>query len=151
MGSSPRPRARHLLNVYEVKSHRSRGDTRDGNSTVDYTGPALRQYARHLEQNHDIARGALDRLTQFVVGPSGIGIEPAPKTWDGETNADLQQQLLALWRDWIQWPDVTWGDGLGGAATPRLPLLAAGWRMPGTDGGGPDSRPGSWNASAALD
>lgn len=103
-----RARARHLLNVYEVKSHRSRGDTRDGNSTVDYTGPALRQYARHLEQNHDIARGALDRLTQFVVGPSGIGIEPAPKTWDGETNADLQQQLLALWRDWIQWPDVTW-------------------------------------------
>ena len=103
-----RARARHLLNVYEIKSHRSRGDTRDGNSTVDYTGPALRQYARHLEQNHDIARGALDRLTQFVVGPSGIGIEPAPKTLNGETDADLQQQLLALWRDWIQWPDVTW-------------------------------------------
>ena len=103
-----RARARHLLNVYEIKSHRSRGDTRDGNSTVDYTGPALRQYARHLEQNHDIARGALDRLTQFIVGPAGIGIEPAPKTLAGETDTDLQAQLLALWRDWIQWPDVTW-------------------------------------------
>jgi len=103
-----RMKARRLLNVYEIKPHRSASDNRDANSAVDYAGPKLRQYARHLEQNHDIAKGALDRLTQFVVGPTGIGIEPVPKTLSGEIDADFQAQLLAAWRDWTQWPEVTW-------------------------------------------
>lgn len=93
---------------YELKTHRSNGDTRDGNASVHEVGPKLRNYARHLDQNHDLAKGALDRLTQFVVGPNGIGIEPQPRTRTGETHTAYAAQMLEAWRDWAQFPDVTW-------------------------------------------
>ena len=44
----------------------------------------IAELARYLERNHDIARGALDRLVQNVVGPQGIAIEPQPRNKDGE-------------------------------------------------------------------
>ena len=72
--------ARRVTARYELKPHRSNGDARDGNSTVYDAGPKLRQYARHLDQNHDLVKGALDRLTQFIVGPNGISVEPQPRT-----------------------------------------------------------------------
>lgn len=97
-----------ISNLYELKDHRAYSDSRDGTSVVSIAGERLRKYARHLEQNHDIAKGALDRLVQFVVGPSGIGIEPVPKTQDGDIHADFQAELLEAWRDWCQWPEVTW-------------------------------------------
>ena len=100
--------ARTVSARYELKTHRSNGDTRDGNVTLNEVGAKLRQYARHLDQNHDLAHGALDRLTQFVVGPNGIGIEPQPRTKAGEVHADFAAQLLEAWRDWCQFPDVTW-------------------------------------------
>lgn len=97
-----------LSNLYELKPHRSYSDNRDGTAVADLAGERLRKYARHLEQNHDIAKGALDRLVQFTVGASGIGIEPVPKTLDGEIHAEFQADLLEAWRDWAQWPEVTW-------------------------------------------
>jgi lambda family phage portal protein len=93
---------------YDLKEHRSYSDNRDGSAIASLASERLRKYARHLEQNHDIAKGALDRLTQFIVGPAGIGIEPAPKNQDGEINAEFQAELLEAWRDWCQWPEVTW-------------------------------------------
>ena len=94
--------------LYDLKPHRSYSDNRDGTSVASLSGERLRKYARHLEQNHDIAKGALDRLTQFIVGPAGIGIEPVPKSTDGEIHAEFQAQLLEAWRDWCHWPEVTW-------------------------------------------
>jgi lambda family phage portal protein len=94
--------------LYDLKPHRSYADHRDGTATASLSGERIRRYARHLEQNHDLAKGALDRLTQFVVGPSGIGIEPLPKTRDGDIHAEFQAELLEAWRDWCQWPEVTW-------------------------------------------
>lgn len=52
------------------KPHPSWRDGRDGDATVAYAGERLRRFARHLDQNHDISRGALDRLVQFIVGPA---------------------------------------------------------------------------------
>jgi len=102
-----RPRA-----LYEAarndRPHRSWRDSRDGDATVAAAGERLRRFARHLEQNHDVVRGALDRLVQFVVGPSGIGIEPLPRRTDGSIHTEFSRELKALWDDWIEWPDVTW-------------------------------------------
>lgn len=94
--------------LYELKDHRSYRDSSDGTRAVGLSGERMRRYARHLEQNHDLAKGALDRLVQFVIGPTGIGIEPLPKTPDGEIHTDFQAALLEAWRDWSQWPEVTW-------------------------------------------
>jgi len=102
-GYAPRIAAR-----YELKPHRSNGDTRDGNTSLHDVGDKLRQYARHLDQNHDLVKGALDRLTQFVVGPNGISVEPQPRTRAGEVHAAFAAELLEAWRDWTQRPEVTW-------------------------------------------
>lgn len=101
--AAPRVTAR-----YELKAHRSNGDTRDGNTSLHEVGAKLRQYARHLDQNHDLVKGALDRLTQFVIGPNGISVEPQPRTVAGEVHTDFAAALLEAWRDWQQKPEVTW-------------------------------------------
>lgn len=104
----PDAHRRAIQAKYELKAHRSYADARDGNSAVNDAGPKLRQYARHLDQNHDLVKGALDRLTQFIVGASGIGIEPQPRTLAGDVHADFSRQLLEVWRDWTDTPEVTW-------------------------------------------
>lgn len=94
--------------LYELKPHRSNADNRDGNATVAMAGARPRHYARHLDQNHDLIKGALDRLCQFIVGPSGIGIEPQPRTHTGEVHAEFAAELLEAWKDWCKKPEVTW-------------------------------------------
>ena len=105
---TPLPRPRPPQSLYELRPHRSYGDNRDGSAAVAMAGERLRKYARHLEQNHDIAKGALDRLVQFCVGANGIGVEPIPKSATGEIHAEFQSALLDAWRDWQQTPEVTW-------------------------------------------
>jgi lambda family phage portal protein len=104
--------ARAALAYYEaVKTTRLRRlRTKDGSGDMTAVGNArnLRVYARDLERNHDISRGALDRLVQNVVGPSGIAIEPQPRNLDGEIHEDLAWEILALWRNWVKRPEVTW-------------------------------------------
>ncbi len=96
------------VSLYELKPHRSYADNRDGTMEVYAAGERIRRYARHLEQNHDIAKGALDRLVQFIVGPSGIAIEPVPKNVTGEIHTEFQHQLRTAWREWCHFPEVTW-------------------------------------------
>lgn len=68
---------------------------------------ALRAQARHLDRNHDIARGALNVLVNNVVGAQGIGIEPQPRSVSGELLEDLAQQLQNLWKNWTRYPEVS--------------------------------------------
>lgn len=122
------------------KPHPSWRDGRDGDATVAYAGERLRRFARHLDQNHDISRGALDRLVQFIVGPAGIGIEPQPKTKTGEIHRAFADRLLEAWNDWTQWPEVTFEHDW--IATQRL--LCRSWLRDGEvlaqiiDGARPD-------------
>lgn len=106
-----RLRHRAALAYYEaVKTNRlRRARTKDGTGDQVVAGNAqsLRVYARDLERNHDIARGALDRLVQNVVGPAGIQIEPQPRTLSGDIHDALTREILALWRDWTKRPEVT--------------------------------------------
>lgn len=105
------------------KPHPSWRDGRDGDATVAMAGERLRRFARHLDQNHDVSRGALDRLVQFTVGPAGIGIEPQPKAKTGDIHRAFADALLEAWDDWVQWPEVTFEHDW--IATQRL--MARAW------------------------
>lgn len=124
-------RARSVLAYYEaVKKNRlRRARTKDGTGDMTAIGNArdLRLYARDLERNHDISRGALDRLVQNVVGPNGIAIEPQPRNAQGEIHEDLAWEILALWRNWVKRPEVTWQHSWPSAQR----MLARAWLRDG--------------------
>lgn len=107
-----RAHARQVLSYYEAanpgKTRKGRREAGSGNVAVSRAGTTLREQARHLEQNHDLAKGALDVLVQNTIGPAGIGIEPQPRNLDGEIHDGLAHQLGELWKDWQKKPEVTW-------------------------------------------
>lgn len=70
------------------------------------TAKKLREEARWLEDTFDIASGALDVLVANIVG-QGIQPEPQVKTKDKQLVTGMNQDLLALWDDWIHTPEVT--------------------------------------------
>lgn len=113
-----RAHARSVLAYYEAaKSDRlrkGRRETGSGNDAVLRAGSSLRQIARHLEQNYDLALGVLNTLVNNVVGAQGIAIEPQPRNADGTINQELAAELAKLWKDWTKRPEVTkqhdWGS-----------------------------------------
>lgn len=106
-----RAQARSVLAYYEAaqpsrlrKNRRERGS---GNAAVLRAGSSLREIARHLEQNYDLARGVLNTLVVNTVGANGIGVEPQPRNADGTINQELADQISELWKDWCKHPEVT--------------------------------------------
>lgn len=103
--------ARNALAYYEAakpsRVRKFRTDQSPQNMQVRAGAVPLRTQARHLEQNHDIARGALRTLVNNLVGPSGIGIEPQPRRRDGSIHDEYAAALREAWRDWTNSPEVT--------------------------------------------
>lgn len=93
------------------RGDRERGS---GNAAVARAGTSLREQARHLEQNLDLARGVLDVLVRNTVG-AGIGVEPQPRTKKGDVHLDVLWQLTKLWKDFCRRPEVTWQHDMGSA------------------------------------
>lgn len=88
-----RCQARAAMKAYEATEssltrRRVARDKRSGDAVVRSTGTSLRAQARHLERNHDIARGAIGVIVNNVCGPHGVGIEPQPRTLDGEIHEE---------------------------------------------------------------
>lgn len=77
------------------------------NSELQRDGVKLRGLARYQEANFDIAKGALDVLVANIVG-AGIQPEPQVKLKDGKPASELNSELLALFKDWAENPEVTW-------------------------------------------
>lgn len=106
-----RVKAQMYSNAYEAANpSRHRKIPRDfgsGNAAVVGAGQPLRNIARHLERNHDLARGILNTLVRNVVGATGIGIEPQPTDPSGNIHDDLADQLSSLFADWCECPEVT--------------------------------------------
>ena len=106
-----RVQARKILASYDAATpsrlRRFSKETRSGEALARLQSPPIRTQARDLDRNHDLARGALTVMVNNIVGPSGIGIEPQPRSVSGEILDDLAQQLLFLWRDWCRFPEVT--------------------------------------------
>jgi capsid protein len=103
--------ARQLLNQYEAakpsRSRKGAKDHRSPNAQVQQGAVTVRGLARHLEQNHDIARGALRVLVNNVAGANGIGIEPQPRRKGGSIHEEYTAALRNAYRDWQQNPEVT--------------------------------------------
>ena len=102
---------RRVLNQYEAaqpsRLRKMAKDQRHPDLQVQQGAVALRTLARNLEQNHDIARGALRVLVNNVVGPNGIGIEPQPRKPDGTIHEEYAKALREAWRDWCLTPEVS--------------------------------------------
>ena len=147
-----RQHARRVLAYYEAADNtrlrRQRQDSGNGDAVVSRAGRSLRAYARHLDENHDLARGALNVLVANVVGPGGIMPEPQPRTADGKIHDAFAAEMLELWRDWSERPEVTWefdwamtqrllartwlrdGEALAQHLEGPVPLLDHGTRVP---------------------
>jgi hypothetical protein len=67
----------------------------------------LREQARRLDEDHDLAGGALDTLIKHVIGPNGVGIEFQPQLNDGTIALGFAEQLSNLFDDWCLHPEVT--------------------------------------------
>lgn len=119
--------AREVLATYEgaekTRLRKFRKDTRSQNALVASSAGALRAQARHLERNHDLARGILRTLVNNVVGPNGIGIEPQPRRRNGEIHEAYATALRVGFVDWCRKPEVT--QRLHWARAQRL--VAATW------------------------
>lgn len=110
-----RARNRFMLNAlagYESsessRKRRFHRNTQAGDSLSRTAAVPLRNQARHLERNSDVASGALDRLTDFVVGPNGITVEPQPRKLDGSIHDGIAEELERAYEKWSEWPEVTW-------------------------------------------
>lgn len=103
-------RALRVLDQYEAaepsRLRRGRQDARSANNQNERAAVPLRLMARNLEQNSDIAKGALDVLVANIVG-TGIAPEPQIEFADGTPAEEINRELLRLWDDWIYSPEVT--------------------------------------------
>jgi len=108
--------ARHTLNRINDRAHeaslpsRSRKfytDRLSPNQIVQQGAAAIMAQARHLERNNDIARGILRIMTNNIVGPQGIGIEPQPRKIDGSIHTEYAAALRDAHRKWAKAPEVT--------------------------------------------
>ena len=106
-----RAQARHVLAYYEAAKPDTQRkfwrDQRGPNMQVDQGAVALRTQVRHLEQNHDLTKGALDTLVVNTVGPAGIGVEFQPRKADGSIHTAYAKALAEAWRDFCAHPEVT--------------------------------------------
>lgn len=89
------------------RSRKFYSDRLSPNHIVLQGAMALMAQARHMERNNDIARGILRTMTNNIVGPNGIGIEPQPRRRDGSIHEEYAAALRAAHRAWRQAPEVT--------------------------------------------
>ena len=64
-----------------------------GDALARFEAMPLRNQARYLERNHDIARGILDKLVDFSIGPNGITIEPQPRKLNGDIHDGIAEEI----------------------------------------------------------
>ncbi|WP_200249558.1 phage portal protein [Thiococcus pfennigii] len=105
-----RAQARWALRAYEAARPSRLRNIRRSRTTVDQDlrrgGKTLREQARWLEQNYDLADGALDVLVRSVIG-TGLIPEPLVRTRDGELAAEVNDQLAEAHARWARAPEVT--------------------------------------------
>jgi len=103
-------RAAVTARAHEVtRPSRSRKLARDwgsGNSIVGMDARQLRDQARHLERDLDLADNALNVLVQNTVG-AGIDVLAAPRLPGQPINRELADQIDDLWDSWWDAPEAT--------------------------------------------
>lgn len=106
-----REQYRRALAYYEAARPSRLRKTRTGvgtaNQAVAQAGNILRERARYLEANYDIARGALSALARNIVGPGGIAVEPQPRLLNNSVHTDFARALRIQYAHWCKTPEVT--------------------------------------------
>lgn len=106
-----RMKYRNIIAYYEAgrktPQQRQRRSVGGPNRETTRSAVFLKEQARYLDANLDIFRGALNTLTQNVVGGSGISIEPHPTKANGDIDDDLAEVISAGWDEWCEHPEVT--------------------------------------------
>ncbi len=109
--AASRAKARFNLRSYEAakpsRLHKHHTDRGSSDAVVGIAGDNLRIQARHLDENHDLAKGVLNTLVNNIVG-TGIRIEALAKDKKGKTLTDFNNKLHQLFEDWMLRPEVTW-------------------------------------------
>lgn len=105
-----RMRAKQVVAVYEAakasRTHKVKRETRGPNKATNDEVLSLREQARSLDQNNDLAKGALDILVRNTVG-MGITPEFQVKDKKGDLIEEVNDHLAALHRDFARRPEVT--------------------------------------------
>ena len=103
-------RTANILNAYEAgnqnRFRKQRGDAQSGDTVAANSTEDIRQLARDLDQNHDIARGILNTMVNSVVGTE-IMPEPMVRDENGELVLEVNEQIQELYQDWSLFPEVT--------------------------------------------
>ena len=88
--------------------HQHRAPTKhgSGDASMEAAREKIRDWARYLDENHDLAIGILSTLVDKTVG---AGIKPMPMVLDanGKAMRDYNKEISALWREWSKRPEVT--------------------------------------------
>ena len=96
--------------LYEAASnsiyHKKPGTQGTPDKAMDSAREKIRDWARHLDENHDLAIGILDELVNKIVG-TGITLEPLAASSTGRLNKRVNRDIMKLWRAWSMKPEVT--------------------------------------------
>ena len=98
---------RYYAAAQETDYHRTpRGGNASADSVMDNAKGKLREIARVLDENHDLATGILNDLVTKSIG-SGLQVEPMVKSSSGKLMERVNKEILRLWLDWSNRPEVT--------------------------------------------
>lgn len=98
-------RAYDAAQVSNYRKNRT-GNRASGDAVMYSAGAKLRNIARYLDENHDIAIGILDTLVNNIVG-TRIQIQPMIRTKKGELATAANEIVRNIYRDWSRRPEVT--------------------------------------------
>lgn len=89
------------------RTRKNIADNSSGNSLTSASAETLRGQARHLDQNHDLAKGVLRELVNKTAGAKGIQVESLARTPEGKIATEFTKRINDLWKEWCLVCDVT--------------------------------------------
>ena len=78
----------------------------NANATMQNGGVKVRNFARNLDENHDLAIGILDTLVNNIVG-TGIPISPIVQNADKTLNNEFNETIARVFADWKRRPEAS--------------------------------------------
>ena len=79
--------------------HRLVASSRSPDGVMDAARGKIRDWARYLDENHDLAIGILDELVNKIIG-TGLVVEPMVRNRDGTLAQETNAALRRMWDRW---------------------------------------------------